>query len=33
MIMQQDAPVTFFSRKLTDVQTRYSMIEKELLYW
>jgi hypothetical protein len=31
VIMQQDAPVAFFSRKLTDVQTRYSTIEKELL--
>jgi hypothetical protein len=31
VIMQQDAPVAFFSRKLTDIQTRYSTIEKELL--
>jgi hypothetical protein len=31
VIMQQDAPVTFFSHKLTDVQTCYSTIENELL--
>jgi hypothetical protein len=31
VIMQQDIPVAFFFRKLTDVQTRYSTIEKELL--
>jgi hypothetical protein len=31
VIMQQDAPVAFFSRKLTDVQMRYSMIKKKLL--